>query len=84
MRMTRRMRWMGRRPGELVRLSKLVVALIAIQACGSPTDPHGSIWDSTWPVWSVAEDAGFSTAGLAQVASYAETLNTTRPSTQQD
>ena len=76
MRMTRR-RWTGRRAGELVRLSKLVVALIAIQACGSPTDPNGSIWDSTWPVWSVAEDAGFSTAGLAQVASYAESLNTT-------
>ena len=61
----------------MIRFTRLLLGLLAIHACGSPTGPDPGIWDSTWPVWSTAEDAGFSKAGLDQVASYAGTLNTT-------
>ena len=77
MRMRWRRHWSGRNPGAPIRPTELLLGLIALYACGSPTAPVETIWDSTWPVWSAAEDAGFSAAGLDQVASYTETLNTT-------
>ncbi len=61
----------------MIRFTGLLLGLLAIHACGSPTTPDEGIWDSMWPVWATAEDAGFSQAGLDAVASYAGTLNTT-------
>ena len=79
MKMLWRKRWTGKPEPALIRVVGLVFGLTALYACdSSPTaPPDTTVWDSTWPVWSAPEEAGFSTTGLDQVASYVETLNTT-------
>ena len=79
MRMLWRNRWAGERGAAVMRVAGLVFGLTALYACDSPTapPPDTTVWDSTWPVWSAPEEAGFSTTGLDRVASHVETLNTT-------
>ncbi len=55
----------------------LLLGLVALPGCSSGTGPQPQAWDSTLPVWSTPEAAGFNQAGLDQVTTYVETLNTT-------
>lgn len=65
----------------------VVIGLVVLCGCSSDSDSGSEppedvsvasiMSNSTWPIWSTPEDAGFSTTGLNVVAAYTRSLNTT-------
>jgi len=60
-----------------VRTAWQVTGLLLLAACNSSTAPEPSVWDSTWPLWTNPEEAGFRAAGLDDVVEYVDGLHTT-------